>query len=78
MIFSLRHVLRSTPPLERPLGSEAVINTVSKEFGPCLADSNTTLYFYSDRTRDLGSADIRVTRRVPKGTRKDSTNAFSL
>jgi hypothetical protein len=56
-------------PFEKTVRIGGGINTVSNEFGPCLAESDTALYFCSDRPRDLGNADIWVTRRVPKGTR---------
>jgi len=56
-------------PFERAVRIGGGINTVSNEFGPCLAESGTALYFYSDRPGGLGYADIWVTRRVPKDSR---------
>jgi serine/threonine protein kinase len=56
-------------PFERAVRIGGGINTVSNEFGPCLAESGTALYFYSDRPGGLCYADIWVTRRVPKDSR---------
>lgn len=53
---------------EKAFGIGGAINAVSNEYGPCLAESGTVLYFYSDRPGDLGGTDIWVTRRAPKDT----------
>jgi Tol biopolymer transport system component len=53
-------------PFEQAVAIRGAINTVCNEYGPCLAESGTVLYFYSNRPGGLGHADIWVSRRVPK------------
>ena len=53
-------------PFQKVVAIGGAINTVSNEYRPCLAESGTVLYFYSNRPGGLGHADIWVSRRVPR------------